>query len=174
MSRVPRHPWEISVKSPPGDFHSSVRMVPLTECYGHWPFGRPAWEKFKPSLGVRKTHLHKISTVQQSSVGPGHWFPGSMTDGPNWRVRFLVVTQASDPVTVSIRTANHHVSSSWIKPSSPALQAGSLPSEPRGKPKNTGVGSLSLLQGIFPTQEPNWGLPHCRWILYQLSYQVIL
>ena len=37
--------------------------------------------------------------------------------------------------------------------------------------QNTGVGSLSLLQGIFPTQGSNWGLPHCRWILYQLSHQ---
>ena len=32
-------------------------------------------------------------------------------------------------------------------------------------------GSLSLLQWIFPTQEPNRGLLHCRWVLYQLSYQ---
>ena len=40
----------------------------------------------------------------------------------------------------------------------------------QGKPKNTGVGSLSLLQGIFLTQESNRRL-HCRWILYQLSYQ---
>ena len=37
--------------------------------------------------------------------------------------------------------------------------------------QNTGVGSLSLLQGIFPTQELNRGLLHCRQILYQLSYQ---
>ena len=37
--------------------------------------------------------------------------------------------------------------------------------------QNTGVGSLSLLQGIFPTQGSNQGLPHCRQILYQLSYQ---
>ena len=37
--------------------------------------------------------------------------------------------------------------------------------------QNTGVGSLSLLQQIFPTQELNWGLLHCRQILYQLSYQ---
>ena len=37
-------------------------------------------------------------------------------------------------------------------------------------PKNTGVGSLSLLQQIFPTQELNRDL-HCRQILYQLSYQ---
>ena len=57
------------------------------------------------------------------------------------------------------------------EPRSPTLQADSLPSEPPGKPKNTRVGSLSLLQGNFPTQESSWGLLHCRWILYQLSYQ---
>ena len=37
--------------------------------------------------------------------------------------------------------------------------------------QNTGVGSLSLLQGIFPTQGSNPGLPHCGRILYQLSYK---
>ena len=37
--------------------------------------------------------------------------------------------------------------------------------------QNIGVGSLSLLQGIFPTQGLNLGLPHCRQILYQLSHQ---
>ena len=58
-----------------------------------------------------------------------------------------------------------------MEPWSPALQVDSLPSEPQGKPKNTGVGSLSLIQGIFPTQELNRGLLHCRHILYQLSYQ---
>ena len=57
------------------------------------------------------------------------------------------------------------------EPRSPTLQADSLPAEPQGKPNNTGVGSLSLLQWIFPTQELNWGLLHYRWILYQLSYQ---
>ena len=36
---------------------------------------------------------------------------------------------------------------------------------------NSGVGSLSLLQGIFSTQELNQGLLHCKQILYQLSYQ---
>ena len=40
-----------------------------------------------------------------------------------------------------------------------------------GKPKNSGVGSLSLLQRIFPTQKSNQGLLHCGHILYQLSYQ---
>ena len=37
--------------------------------------------------------------------------------------------------------------------------------------QNAGVGSLSLLQGIFPTQGSNPGLLHCRQILYQLSYK---
>ena len=37
--------------------------------------------------------------------------------------------------------------------------------------QNTGVGSLSFLQGIFPTQGSNQGLLHCRWILYHLSYE---
>ena len=46
----------------------------------------------------------------------------------------------------------HGLSSSWNSPG-----------------QNTGVGSLSLLQGIFPTQGLNPGLPHCRGILYQLS-----
>ena len=51
------------------------------------------------------------------------------------------------------------------------LQVDSLPSEPQGKPMNTGLHSLSLLQGIFLTRELNQGLLHGRQILYQLSYQ---
>ena len=58
-----------------------------------------------------------------------------------------------------------------IEPRSPTLQAGSLPAEPLGKPKNTGVGTLSLLQGIFLTQGLNPGLPHCRQTLYCLRHQ---
>jgi len=37
--------------------------------------------------------------------------------------------------------------------------------------QNTGVGSRSLLQGIFPTQGSNSGLPHYRWIICQLSHK---
>ena len=54
---------------------------------------------------------------------------------------------------------------------SPALQGDSLPAEPPGKPKNTGVGSLFLLQVNFPNQKSNWGLLHCRRIIYQLTCQ---
>ena len=57
-----------------------------------------------------------------------------------------------------------------IEPRFPTLQVDSLPFEPPGKPKNTGVDSLSPHQGNFLTQESNWGLLHSRRILYQLSY----
>ena len=58
-----------------------------------------------------------------------------------------------------------------IKPRSATLQTDSLLTKLPGKLKNTGVGSLSLLQGIFLTQESNQDLLHCRQILYQPSYQ---
>ena len=48
------------------------------------------------------------------------------------------------------------------EPRFPTFQADSLPTELQVKPKNTGVGSLSLLQQIFLTQESNQGLLHCR------------
>ena len=59
-----------------------------------------------------------------------------------------------------------------IKPRYPTLQVNSLPAEPPEKPKNSSVGTLSLLQGIFPTQGSNPGLPQCRWFLYQLSHKI--
>ena len=57
----------------------------------------------------------------------------------------------------------------WTEPRSSALQADSLPVEPPGKPKRSGVGSLSFLQWIFLIQESNWGILHCMQILYLLS-----
>ena len=58
-----------------------------------------------------------------------------------------------------------------IEPMSPALQVDSLPTEIPGKPINIGLSCHALLQGIFPTQGSNPGLPHCRQILYHLSHQ---
>ena len=54
---------------------------------------------------------------------------------------------------------------------SDSLRCNGLYSPCRSPGQNTGVGSLSLLQGIFPGQVLNPGLLHCRWILYQLSHQ---
>ena len=52
-----------------------------------------------------------------------------------------------------------HLTNPGIEPRSPALQADSLLSEPQGKPKNTGVGSLSLLQGDLPDPGIELGSP---------------
>ena len=54
---------------------------------------------------------------------------------------------------------------------SDSLQPHGLYSPWNSPGQNTGVGCHSLLQGIFPTQESNPGLPHCGQILYQLSHQ---
>ena len=85
-----------------------------------------------------------------------------------WRVVLCLVAQSCptlcDPMdcswAVSVQIAmpsSRGLPIPGIKSRSLALQADSLLSEPSGKSKNTGVGSLSLLQGIFPTQELNWG-----------------
>ena len=54
---------------------------------------------------------------------------------------------------------------------SDSLQPHGLYSPWNSPGQNTGVGNLSLVQGIFPTQGSNPGLAHCRRILYQLSHK---
>ena len=58
-----------------------------------------------------------------------------------------------------------------VTQSCPPLRLHRLYSPWNSSGQNTGVGILSLLQGIFPTQGSNLGLPHCGQILYQLSHQ---
>ena len=73
--------------------------------------------------------------------GHHHWDP-------------LQLTECSDHSVMSDSLRPHGPYSPWNSPG-----------------QNTGVGSLSVLWGIFPTQGSNPGLPHCRQIIYQLSYQ---
>ena len=58
-----------------------------------------------------------------------------------------------------------------VAQSCPTLRPHGLYSPWNSPGQNTGVGSLSLLRGIFPSQGSNPGLPRCRWILYQLSHK---
>ena len=62
--------------------------------------------------------------------------------------------ESGSPSVVSYSLRPHGLYSLWNSPG-----------------QNIGVGSLSFLQGIFPTQGLNPGLLHCRWILYQLSHK---
>ena len=76
-----------------------------------------------------------------------HW---SMLNTPLW-IYPLIHSESCSVVSDSLQP--HGLYSPWNSPG-----------------QNTGVGSLSLLQG-FPIQGSNPGLPHCKWILYQLSHK---
>jgi len=67
-------------------------------------------------------------------------------------------------VTVPVFSESHAVMSD-------SLQLHGLYSPWNSPGQNTGVGSFSLIKGIFPTQGSNPGLPNCRQILYQLSHK---
>ena len=84
------------------------------------------------------------------------------TSSPSTRLGFLC-TEQLPAIYFTQESESHPVVSDSLRPQelySPWNSAG----------QNTGVGILSLLQGIFPTQELSPGLPHCRCLLYQLSH----
>ena len=109
----------------------------------------------------------------------------SSGEGPFWLMwEYFVVTQAnlSDNVMTNSVSKWEGTSSMWLgvyyyyESESLSVMSDSL--QPHGlyspwifPGQNTRVGSLSLLQGIFPIQRSNPGLPHCRQILYQLSHK---
>ena len=71
----------------------------------------------------------------------------------------------------NMQPGNYSDSSESRSVVSDSLQPHRLYSPWNSPGQNTGVGSLSLLQGIFPTQGSNPGLPQCRRILCQLSHR---
>ena len=89
--------------------------------------------------------------------------------GTPWMVQFTEFSSRN--IGVGSLFFSRRSSQPRDRPRSLAPQADSLSAQPQGKPKKTGVGSLSFLQWIFLIQESNWGLLPCRWILNQLSYQ---
>ena len=88
----------------------------------------------------------------------------------------ILLTQGSNPHLLHLKWilyywATKESESESCSVVSDSLQPHGLYSPWHSSGKNTGVGSLSLIQGIFQTQGLNPGLPHCRWILYQLSHK---
>ena len=87
---------------------------------------------------------------------PNIWLPQNIISGcmkGRWYDSSLFIYE-SESCSVMSDSLQPHGLSPWNSPG-----------------QNTGVGILSLLQGIFPTQGLNPGLPQCRQILYQLSHQ---
>ena len=76
-----------------------------------------------------------------------------------WIIQSMEFSRLTQSSVNYIYYVVHHIPSTYIY--SPWNSPG----------QNTGAGSLSLLQGSFPTQGSNPGIPHCRRILYQLSHR---
>ena len=162
----------------PGEFHGLHSLWGLKESDTNerLPRSLPLWNSFSELSEVLYSGLQSRGRKESDTAERLHFHYSSCVD----------ITQSCPTLCNPMDYTVHGILQArileWVafpfsrgssQPRSPALQADSLPAEPQGKPKNTGVGSLSLLQGIFLTQESNQGLLQCRWILYQLSYQAI-
>ena len=137
-------------------------MCIFTSFWWSWSSWSPLWQTAPPSILSLYSSLRGVC-VKITQSCPTLW------DLMDCTVHGILQARILECVAFPFSRESSH--NPWIEPRSPTMQAYSLPAEPQGKYKNTGMGSLSLLQWIFPTQELNRGLQHCRQILYQLSYQ---
>ena len=128
-----------------------IAMSGYMECWGSWLWENTRWTE-------SKSEMKKYRLIAGSNY-TSEWVSESCS---------VVFQLFATPWTIqSMEFSRPEYWSGWpfpspgdrpnpgIKPRSPTLQADSLPVEPQGKPKNTGVGSLSLLQWVLPTQELN-------------------
>ena len=115
--------------------------------------------------------IHKHESVISIHVSPPSWTPSHLPPHP-----IPPGCHRAPALGALCHTINSHwlsILHSEMKVTHSCLTlCDPMDSSPWNSPgQNTGVGTLSLLQGIFPTQGSNPGLPHCRQILYQMSYQ---
>ena len=109
-----------------------------------------------PPGGPGISRLARLSVLGPFSFnvrGTYYAFQPDSSSSSGLRICIIHLISESDSV-VSNSLRPHGLYSPWNSPG-----------------QNTGVGSLSLLQGVFPTQGLNPGLPHCRRILYQVSHK---
>ena len=151
----------------------SVWSWPLTLSEGRSPQGPGIWipcMSLSTPLALRNCtaylwYLHTPYTSGLKAAWPTH-------------ISQLIGTQAQVSIIaewfIGVDPGGNSAVLTWDKWKSESFSVVSLSNPidcPWNSPgQNTGVGSLSLLQGIFPTQGSNPGL-HCKWILYQLSHK---
>ena len=152
-------------------FWNKPSSLPTPTGLSLWPlsFESPSCRWTQPGLLMAPSHRYGRPLCHGAGVG--------LWDGWKWKRKLPSHVWLCDPGILQARVLewvavpfSRGLPNPGIDPRSPTLQVDSLPAEPQRKPKNTGVGSLGLLQRIFPTQEWNRGLLHCRRVLYQLSY----
>ena len=111
-------------------------------------------------LEFAQTLVHWVGDAIQSSHSLPPTYPSALNQraSESFPMSQLFTSGGQSTNTVSFESESHSVMSNSLRP---MISPG----------QNTGVGSLSLLQRIFPTQGSNRGLPRCRQILYQLSHR---
>ena len=110
-------------------------------CTCSFPF---YWASLENTIVNRPEYESESCLVMSNSLQPHGWYSPWNYPGQNTRMGRLSLLQEIFPV---------------IQLRSPPLQVDSLPAEPQGKLKNIGLGSVFLLQWIFPTQ--NWTRVSC-------------
>ena len=136
------------------------------------------WRK---SVVVRKVRSKKLSCLLKFLQW---WDCRAKSWSQDSKAQSLIVCHELNRTWFQNFSMSFALEHSWMKSALPPSQQGGLGRSPndslwphelyspwKSPGWNTGVGSCSLLQGIFPTQGLNPGLPHCRQILYQLSHQ---
>ena len=179
-----KHPYPTTQEMTPHIDISSVQLLSVSESL--WPHGlqHSRLSCPSPTPGACSNWYpssHRCHPIILSSVAPFSFclqsFPAS---GPFPMNQFFVSGSQSIGVSASASVLPMNIqgwfplgltglislTSKWL-----FLWPHGLYSPWNSQGQNTRVGSLSVLQGIFPTQGLNPGLPHCRWILYQLSHK---
>ena len=118
-----------------------------------------------PSSSVHGILLARILELVATTFSRGYSWPWDQTWIFCVAGRFFTVWATKEVLKrLESESESHSVTSDSLRPNG-------LYSPWNSPGQNTGVGNLSLLQGIFPTQRLNPGVRHCRQILYQLSYK---
>ena len=143
-------------------------IVPLWHVFKVWSFSCQSVVWASHNFPVW-TFLPKTSSDSFRCFHPHPWLIhmpfGLCVVGNEWPI---VVIKKEEMIEISWRYESASASCSVV---SDSFRPHGLYSPWNSPGQNTGVGSLSLLQWIFPTQESNWGVLHCGRILYQLTYE---
>ena len=163
LNYTPRTTW--GAQSPHRGTHSlsaRARSPPLASVL------QEGWERAPFRYARRRGSLSTAPQHGTGGIAAPSRQPPNLFSSPKW----FWVGQVCKGVCMCAGVClciSHSVMSDSLRPRGPNLAR--LPCPWNSPGQNTGVGSRSLLQVIFPTQGSNQGLLHCRWILYQLSYQ---
>ena len=166
--------------------HKNAGSIPGLEISHEGGNGNPlqySWQENSMDRGVWHTIVHRVAEFSTT----GHCLSTTTTtyhkrhcevkvaqlcltlcDPMDYTVHAVLQARMLEWVAFPFSRGSSHPRD-WTQVS--RIGAGFFMSEPRGKPKTNLVGSLCLLQQIFPIQESNQGLLYCRQIFYPLSYQ---